>query len=364
MLPVSTTATWSRMAVIHARCDRNFWAPFFHLHHVRRVHHTATPVIRLRVACLLLFDKMPDEGDAFAPGDTRVGRQRFAVRDGFGAVRHRREEIHDLAVRGDARDQRRLPLGGDSFHHPLAFSCVPHTVPGRHPGPHVLVQPADVVLRAETPPLSRQFFTRDTWHRTSSCSSPSSQPGTCLAATVSTTPAPGRGATPSGWRATSSAGSPQAAHMVALVRPPSPPPSACLSVFCRKVATLKSHSSPRTIVNRAPAAGCDATKSFKSSCVRKHPWVPGGRLAKRCALTNLALQLTMRDRLIIDGNVISVTPWKLRVSFISKLFQPDKCDHLSQDGVRETGGQWVPAHHLLVKVFAEPFVGAGGPPCL
>ena len=26
MLPVSTTTTWSRTAVIHARCDRCFWA--------------------------------------------------------------------------------------------------------------------------------------------------------------------------------------------------------------------------------------------------------------------------------------------------------------------------------------------------
>ena len=28
-------------------------------------------------------------------------------------------------------------------------------------------------------------------------------------------------------------------------------------------------------------------------------------------------------RLVIDGNVISVTPWNLRVSFISNLFQPE-----------------------------------------
>ena len=42
-----------------------------------------------------------------------------------------------------------LPLGGSSFHHPLAFSC--RRVPGRHPRPHVLVQPADVVLPGEVP---------------------------------------------------------------------------------------------------------------------------------------------------------------------------------------------------------------------
>ena len=60
-----------------------------------------------------------------------------------------------------------------------------------------------------------------------------------------------------------------------------------------------------------------------SSCTRKYPLVPGRRLARRWALTNLPLQLTMRDRLIIDRNDISVTSWNLRVSFISNLFQPE-----------------------------------------
>ena len=47
----------------------------------------------------------------------------FAVCDGFGAVRHRREEIqHSVGMRAinGAPD---LPLGGSSFHRPLAFSC-------------------------------------------------------------------------------------------------------------------------------------------------------------------------------------------------------------------------------------------------
>ena len=125
MLSVSTTATWSRAAVIHAfLCFRG---PCFLVHHVHCVHDTATLVVRLHVACLLQFDKMSDEGDAFAPEDTGVGRQRFAVCDGFGAVRHRREERSNtprsMAMRGinGAPD---LPLGGGSFfHHPLAFSC-------------------------------------------------------------------------------------------------------------------------------------------------------------------------------------------------------------------------------------------------
>ena len=38
---------------------------------------------------------------------------------------------------------------------------------------------------------------------------------------------------------------------------------------------------------------------------------------------NLTFLLMMRDRLINDGNVISVTLWNLRVSFISNLFQPE-----------------------------------------
>ena len=46
-----------------------------------------------------------------------------------------------------------LPLGGISFHRPsrLQLPQGPHTVPRRHPRPHVLVQPTDVVLRARVP---------------------------------------------------------------------------------------------------------------------------------------------------------------------------------------------------------------------
>ena len=62
----------------------------------------------------------------------------------------------------------------------------------------------------------------------------------------------------------------------------------------------------------------------------------------------------MRDRLVIEGNVISATPWNLRVSFISNLFQPENVTIF----VKMAYGRRA-ATHLLVLVFAEPFVGAG-----
>ena len=90
---------------------------------------------------------MLDEGDAFAPGDTSVGRQRFA--------RHRRQEFQHPTLRGDARDQRRPEPASRRWLLPppsrLQLPQGPHTVLGRHSRPQVLVQPADVVLRAEVP---------------------------------------------------------------------------------------------------------------------------------------------------------------------------------------------------------------------
>ena len=143
MLSVSTTATWSRTAVIHAGCDRYFWAFAF-------ASHASCNLAR----CLTR-----------ATRDTRVGRQRFAV---------------------------------CSFHHPLTFGC--RSVPTRSLagtlGHTSWCNLLTWYYERKSQPLSRQCFTRDTWHRTSPSSSPSSQPGTCLAATVSTTPAPDRGATP------------------------------------------------------------------------------------------------------------------------------------------------------------------------
>ena len=136
----------------------------------------ATPLVRLRVACLLQFDKTPGEGDAFAPGETRVGRQRF---------------------RGVRRVRRRPAQAGRDPTYRAPWGCAGSTAPRTclsAVAPCTTLSPSVAAGSPHGPwPLSRQRFTRDTWHKTSPFSSPSSQPGNCLAATVS---APGRGVTP------------------------------------------------------------------------------------------------------------------------------------------------------------------------
>ena len=286
----------------------------------------------------------------------------FAVSDGFGAVHgtggKSSNTPRSMGMRGinGAPD---LPLGGSSFHHPLAFSCrrVPTRSLAGTLGHTFLVQRADVVLRRDvlaslqavlherhvaqnTRLFVAQQPTRKRPRRHGLRAWPEGRP---------------RDRAPSGWRATSS---PQAARMVALVRPPSPPPSAYLSILCRKVATLKSHSSPSTTVNRAPAAGCEVTKSFMSSCMRKYPWVPWGE-AREALCAN-------KPRLTVDDERSSHNrrerhfrnPVELESLVHLEPLPARKCDHLRQDGVQKTGGHRVPAHHLLVN--AEPFVGAGG----
>ena len=112
-------------------------------------------------------------------------------------------------------------------------------------------------------------------------------------------------------------------------------------------------------MNRAPAAGCEVTKSFMSL----HEKVRlGAREEAREALCADKLPLA------VDGERSSHNRWERHFRFSVELeslvhLEPlpaRKCDHLHQGGVRETGGHRVPAHHLLVKVLAEPFVGAGG----
>ena len=97
-----------------------------------------------------------------------------------------------------------------------------------------------------------------------------------------------------------------------------------------------------------------------SSYMRKYPWVPEAREAL-CASKPPHSVEDERDRLIIDGNVISVTRWNLRVSFISNLFQPENVTIFVKVAYGRRAATGSP-HHLLVKVFAKPLVGAGGPP--
>ena len=70
------------------------------------------------------------------------------------------------------------------------------------------------------------------------------------------------------------------------------------------------------------------------------------RLARRSAPTNLPLQLMMRERLIIDGNVISVTPRKLRVSFISNLVQPENGTIFVKMAFKRRVATWSPLTFL------------------
>ena len=199
MLSVSTTATCSSTAVTHARCDRYFWAfaPVLLLHHDHRVHRAATSVVRLRVAgflvrCLTRATRSHQETQGSADSVSRCATA--AAPSSTGGKRPNR------APRGCAGSKapRALPLGGSSFHHPLAFSCrrVPTRSLAGTLGHTFWCNLLTWYSEQKSQPLSRQCFTRDAWHRTSPSSSPRSQPGTCLAATVSTTSAPGREATP------------------------------------------------------------------------------------------------------------------------------------------------------------------------
>ena len=63
---------------------------------------------------------------------------------------------------------------------------------------------------------------------------------------------------------------------------------------------------------------------------------------------------------MIDGNVISVTPWNLRGLIHLEPLPAHKCDLFVKMAFGRRVGHRVPARHLLEKVFGEPFVGAGG----
>ena len=91
----------------------------------------------------------------------------FAVCDGFGVVPAQAARVPTpRAPCGDARDQRRPgPASRRQLLPPPSRTRLPqgpHTVPGRHHRPYVLVQPADVVLPAVVPPGSASRETHGT----------------------------------------------------------------------------------------------------------------------------------------------------------------------------------------------------------
>ena len=95
------------------------------------------------------------------------------------------------------------------------------------------------------------------------------------------------------------------------------------------------------------------------SCLKKYPWVLWREAREALCADKPSLAVddersshNRRERHFRD-------PVELESLVHLEPLPARKCDHLRQDGVRETGGHRVPAHHLLVKVFAEPFVGAG-----
>ena len=81
--------------------------------------------------------------------------------------------------------------------------------------------------------------------------------------------------------------------------------------------------------------------------------MPGGSLARNLSLTVVDERSShgRRERHFRD-------PVELESLVHLERVPARKRDHRRQDGVRDTGGHWVRAHHFLVKVFAEPFVGA------
>ena len=112
--------------------------------------------------------------------------------------------------------------------------------------------------------------------------------------------------------------------MAALVRPPSPPPSAVPLNFVAE--TVFSELGEFTHENREEGTrnGCGRDKVLHILLHQKVSLCTWSNRAKRAALTNLPLQRRTSDRRIIDANVASETPWNFMVSFISKRFQPQK----------------------------------------
>ena len=167
MLLVSSPATWSRTADIHARCNRYFSA--FAAHFFFAAGSTAFKTPRLLWLAL--------------------ASQRLPVDEERTAARHGREERAFWVPRTCVDQRRSRPALSHTSCCSLLTWC----------------------SEQKSQRLSTQCFTRDTWDRVRFSLSLCRQLGTRLAPTVSTTSAPGRESipplVPAGRRSACSAGS-------------------------------------------------------------------------------------------------------------------------------------------------------------
>ena len=90
------------------------------------------------------------------------------------------------------------------------------------------------------------------------------------------------------------------------------------------------------IVYKALAGGDDVTKSFISSCMRKHPWTPAESCASRSALTNPPLQF-FHERPLHYGEKGGVVELQDVVEL--EALPSGEGDHPSQNGIV---GDWQP----------------------
>ena len=128
MSSVSTTATWSRTAVIHAKCDRYFlaFAAYFFFSTTSIAFNTLRLVwfaFASYASCNLVrflvratHSHQETQGSADSVSRCATGSAPS------GTCGKRSNTPCCMGMRGinGALD---LPLGGGSFHHPLAFSC-------------------------------------------------------------------------------------------------------------------------------------------------------------------------------------------------------------------------------------------------
>ena len=151
----------------------------FLLHHVHRVHRTATPVVRLRVASLLQFDGRRIRTRRHKVSADSVSRcATGSAPSGTGGKRSNTPRSTGMRGINGAPD---LPLGGSSFHHPLAFGGPQGPPHGSLTAPSATRPGATCWLGtpSRSPSLSPGSASRET---RGTGQAPFRRPGTCLAA--------------------------------------------------------------------------------------------------------------------------------------------------------------------------------------